>query len=77
MQLRNIQILFRFIRVRKVKPCEVETSPELYIRKYKESSEKIWGISLGDLEHTEHLEIQFKVYNPENLIPEPSDEQNE
>lgn len=59
---------FRLDHIRKVKPCEVETSPEPYIRKYEESREKIWGISLGNLEHTEHIEMVIFVDRGEEYI---------
>ncbi len=48
---------YRLDNIQKVKALETEENPEPFIQRFEKSKDKLWGVSLGDREHTDHLEM--------------------
>ena len=61
---------FRLDNIRRVKLLEAETTQraEVCERAYLRSRDKIWGVSLGDRQTTEHVEMTLYLWNYESFI---------
>ena len=59
---------FRLDNIRSVRSLDIEENTERYFRDYEMSRNKIWGVSLGDREHTEHLTMVIYAGRGEEYI---------
>ena len=59
---------FRLDSIRAVRQLDVEKNTERYFRDYEVSRNKIWGVSLGDRDHTDHLTMVIYAGRGEDYI---------
>lgn len=59
---------FRLDSIRTVRQLDVEKNTERYFRDYEVSRNKIWGVSLGDRNHTERLTMVIYAGTGEDYI---------
>ena len=59
---------FRLDNIKSVRTLETAENPEEYERQYEAARSRIWGTSLGDRKHTEHLEMVISIGRGEDFI---------
>jgi predicted DNA-binding transcriptional regulator YafY len=59
---------FRLDNIKSVRTLEKAETTEEYERQYEAARNRIWGTSLGDREHTEHLEMVISIGRGEDFI---------
>ena len=59
---------FRLDNIKSLRTLETAENPEEYERQYEAARNRLWGTSLGDREHTEHLEMVISIGSGEDFI---------
>ena len=65
---KNCLQTFRLDNIRSVRPLDIEENSERYFQVYEVNRNKMWGVSLGDREHTERLTMVIYAGRGEDYI---------